>query len=113
MARTELTIRDIGRAGYDVNDNAETVTAANGAQFRNSGREWIYIIQTTGGAVTLTVPIPRTTDGAATASKTWTLTDGHHYTLPPFPTDAYNNPNEKVYLNITGTVHVTIYRDGT
>lgn len=113
MARTELTVNEITRTGGYMNAMSEAVTAANGAQFRNSGREWIRIGNTTGGNVTITVSIPRLVDGAAIASKTWVIVTATYLYLPPFPTDIYNHPNEKVYVDTTGTIGVVVFRDGT
>ena len=113
MARTELTVNDITRAGGYMNSLAQAVAAAIGAEYRNSGREWIRIGNTSGSTTTITIPIPRLVDGAGTASKTWTVLNNAYLYLPPFPTDIYNYANEKVYLNTTQAIAVVVFRDGT
>ena len=113
MARIELTVYDITRTGKSLNDFDVAITAATGAQYRNSGREWVRLLNLSGVSATLTVPIPRTVDGAAVASKTWTIVNNDYFYLPPFPTDSYNYPNEKVYLDTTQNLLMVVFRDGS
>jgi hypothetical protein len=113
MARTLVSITDITRAGAILADLTTAIVAANGGAFRNSGREWLYVSNASGNTVTITVTIPRTVDGAAVASKTWSLATGKAITIPPFGTDTYNNPNDQVYFSANYNVSVCVYRDDT
>ena len=62
MARTELTIQEIARAGLEPSySNA----AADGNNFENTGREFVHVKNGSGSAVTVTIQTPGTVDGLA------------------------------------------------
>lgn len=113
MARLQLTVNDIDRDGGYMNTLKETVAVADGAMFRNSGREWLRVGNSSGSTTTLSIPIPRLVDGATTATKTWSIGTGNYLYLPPFPTDIYNQVDEMVYLSATQIIDVVVFRDGT
>ncbi len=113
MARTQLTVNDIMRSGALLNSLAQAVTAANGAMYRNTGREWLRVGQTSGGNCTLTISIPRTVDGKAVTPQTYTIATATYLYLPPFPTDDYNYPNEMVYVDVNTAATMIVFRDGT
>lgn len=112
MARTNVPTTNVLRAGALMTATAVSVTAANGAKFRNTGREWICITNASGSSSTITATTPKTVDGLAVADKTWTVATGTSLHLPPFPSDTYNNADDQVYLDTTQTVSMTCYRDG-
>jgi hypothetical protein len=114
MARLQLTVNDITRAGaLFPGTYAQTLAIADGAKYRNSGREWLRIGNASGGNATITIPIPRLLDGAAVASKSYTLANNSYFYLPPFPTDTYNYSDEMVYINTTAIVTAIVWRDGS
>jgi hypothetical protein len=113
MARTLLPVEDVGRDGVTTWALAQTIQIANGAKFRNTGREWLKISNATGGDASVTVPIPRLIDGMAVDPQPYTIPAGGLRYIPPFPTDPYNQVNEMVYIDTDTIVTMAVFRDGT
>jgi hypothetical protein len=113
MARTQLTVHDATRTGLYLGTIGQAVAAANGAMYRNTGREWVRVSNTSGSPCTLTFSVPRTVDGQSVNATSYTVANNTYLYLPPFPVNDYNYPNEMVYITGTVALTITIFRDGT
>lgn len=106
MARLTLTIAQTTPDGVDVEDGAETVLLADGADFVNDGTVRLRVANASGGDITLTALTPITVgDGGAAAlavaDRAVSVVDGTVRYFGPYPTGIFNQSNGKVYLDVS------------
>jgi hypothetical protein len=110
MADVDLTIYDVDRDGVDLTANATTVNTANDYYFKNNGRVKLFVKNTTGSTVTITVETPNTVDGLAITDKTATLANNKEALLGPYPPSDYNDANQKVHVTFNQAVDIVAVR---
>ena len=107
MARTELTVQAIVRAGDE-----PTYEAANsdGEEFDNTGKQFLHIKNGSGGSITITIVTPGTVDEGdlAVADRTIAIPAGKERMIGPFPPATYNQSDETVDVNFSGVTSLTI-----
>lgn len=105
MARTELTVQTISRAGLEATTDA---AIADGHKFVNDGK--LTLLHVINGAtdVVVTVQTAYTLDGKALADDTVTCTANEERFIGPFPADIYNQTDGMVYIDYDDTSNVTV-----
>ena len=73
MAAGTLIVNEISRLGKAVEENMVAPTVTDGDSFANDGRTFLYVINGSVGAITVTVDTPATVDGQALADLTVTV----------------------------------------
>ncbi len=104
MARTELTVQTISRAGLEA---VYTTAIADGHKFVNDG---MMLVTLKNGATdkTITVQTAATVDGKAVADDSVTLTANEERDIGPFPPGIYNQTDGMVYIDYSSPTNVTI-----
>lgn len=101
-----LTVATVSRAGVDLGAAA---AAAGGDEFVNTGKEILYIKDTAGGGLTLTIATPGTSDGLAVAERTVVIANNEEKLIGPFqPTGLYNDGDGRVQLTYSDVTGVTV-----
>lgn len=111
MADIDLTVYDVVKAGLDLTANATTVVATtNNYFFLNSGKEILYVNNTTGS--TCVVEITRTgqVDGASPAARSVSVATAKEFAIGPFEPSDFNDGNGKVKLVFDQAVDAVIAR---
>ncbi|MGW4639556.1 hypothetical protein ACWEN6_13560 [Sphaerisporangium sp. NPDC004334] len=108
MARTDLTPTPVTRAGLSLAAALPNPGNAQGHMYVNSPYRWLRVKNTDSNPVTVTAQIPGTVDGQDIEDRTYTIpaTTGD-VLIPPFPA-VYNQPNGKVYIDLSGAAGVTL-----
>lgn len=104
-----LTVAQIVKTGtlYSL-----TAAAGGGDSFQNSGKEFIAVLNGSGGAITVTVAAQR---GCADFGVTNAAHDivvsvaaGATRLIGPFPTDKFNDSNGRVQITYSGVTSLTV-----
>jgi len=90
MAYTVLTAQPVTISGLVPSYAAATLT--DGDQFRNSGKEFIHVINGGGSPCVVTVPTPATIKGLTIQDKTVSVAAGTDRMIGTFDPGLYNNP---------------------
>lgn len=77
--------------------------AAGGDTFPNTGSQYVYWQNTSGGAITVSQVIQTTVDGEAVAAKTFSIAGGATIMTGPYPVGTYNDGNSNT--NFTYSVN--------
>lgn len=116
MARLELTIQTIGRAGVDIG-GGQAVLAADDAQFANDGATVLKLDNTTGAAIIITFQTPQTvleSPALPVAEQTFSVPATSERWLGPFPAATFNDGNGKLLVDSpTDGVNMTAVRIGS
>lgn len=103
------------RGGTDVSSTAQAASGG-GDKFNNLGQQLLYIENTGGADITLTIVIQSTIDGQAPSNRTVTVphTVAAHLIIGPFPTGVYNDGNGQVNLTYSAVsgVKVNVFTPG-
>jgi len=111
MSDVNLTIYDCDDDGIgNLTDNAVTINTANDYYFLNNGACKVYVENTTGVTVTMTIETPNTVAGLAIADKDVTLATGKADLFGPFAPGAFNDQDRKVHLTFDQAVDVVVVR---
>lgn len=96
MARTELTVQTIDRAGLE-----PTMTAliADGHKFMNDGKLTRLMVVNGATPFILTIQTPETVDGLAVAERTVAIGAAGTYEIGPFQASLYNQADGMVYID--------------
>lgn len=94
MARLDLTVHDVIRAGTDIGAG-QGIVAANDAMFANDGKVILKVVNANGGAQTFDVITPGTigADSLAIADLTVSIAGSTTEYCGPWPTGIYNQPS--------------------
>ena len=106
-----LTPREITRAGIDLSTGGGGFVAASagGDKFANTGREFVYFTNLSGGTITVTVDVqPDTIDGLAVANKTLAVLPATNAIMGPFPPGNYNDASGFTNLSYSGVASLTL-----
>jgi len=111
MAYTDLTIQVVTIAGLEPAYVA--ATASDGDMWRNSGKEFLHVVNAGGGSIDVTVLTPATVDGLAIEDKIVTIPAGEDRMIGTFKPSLYNNPAggtdpSKIYVEYSGVSSVTV-----
>jgi hypothetical protein len=104
MAASALTPTQITRAGI-----VDTLSAANvdGNYFANTGREWIEVLNGSGGSIN--VIFAGVTDGITVATlKTIAVAAGVRKKIGPFPSTPYSDADGRVQVTYSAVTTVTV-----
>ncbi|MEV4749072.1 hypothetical protein AB0K21_22060 [Streptosporangium sp. NPDC049248] len=108
MARADLPVTLMTRAGHNLAAALPTPAIADGHMFTNNGRRMVRVKNSNGASRTVTVQIPGEVEGQAVPDRTYTVaaTTGD-VLIPPLP-GVYNQANGKVYLDYSDPAGVTV-----
>lgn len=104
MARTALTVQQISRAALTPSYASANV---DGHSIPADGEAFIHV-KTGGTGATVTVPIPRSIDGQAVASKSYVIGTSAERMIGPFPKDTYDQGDGSVHIDFSSVTTVTI-----
>jgi hypothetical protein len=105
MARTDITAQQIVRTGLEETFIAAT---ADGQMFANDGRMILHVKNGAGAPINVTIQTPGSVDGLAIAEQVVAVTNGEERFIGPFPTNIYNQADEKVYVDYSSPTTVTV-----
>lgn len=105
MARTELTVQQMTRAGLAATFTAGDAT--NGHQFKNDGYTFLWVVATTNATV-VTVIHPGTVDGLGVADQTVSLGTNSEKLIGPFPARFNQGSTNYVYVDLSVDTGVTL-----
>jgi hypothetical protein len=108
MARTDLPVTAITRAGHDLSAAAGTAAIADGHMYVNNGRRMVRLRNTNAAARTVTVQIPGEVEGQAIPDRAYVVPATTGDVLIPPLTAVYNQANGKVYLDYDATPGLTV-----
>jgi len=103
MARTNLSVQNVVRAGLTPTETAADV--ANGNQFDNDTENRTFLkVRNSGGSpynVTITPLDPADADGlnVTIADRVVAVTNGATVFIGPFPSSVYTQPDGKIYAS--------------
>lgn len=100
-----LTAQTIVRAGLEATYAA---AAGGGDEFVNTGVEVLHVKNASVGDITVTVVSQATVDGLAVADRAVVVTAGEERFIGPFPTNVYNDANQKIQVTYSGVTTLTI-----
>ena len=101
----DLSVETTARTGLNPTYN----TAANGGDaFVNTGNEVVHIKNSGGSGRTVTFATPATVDGLAVADRDVTVPAGEERIVGPFPTNTYNDGDNKVQMTYDNEADLTI-----
>ena len=111
MAYTDLTIQTVTISGLEPTYVAATAT--DGDMWRNSGKEFLHVINASGGSINVTVLTPATVDGLAIEDKVVAVPAGEDRMIGTFKPAHYNNPAGgtdpgKIYVEYSAVTSVTV-----
>ena len=101
MARLNLVIKTVNRAGVDIGAG-QAVLAADDAEMVNDGKTIIKMENTTGGAIVITFVTPQTvlsTPALAVADQTFSVPANVPRFIGPFPTATYNQSDGTLQID--------------
>lgn len=104
MARASVSVIAISRAGKNISDaNKTTIALADGIEFENTGKEFLYLENTDTSTCAVTIQTGRQVDGLAVADRTVTLqaagTAGDKQLVGPFSRKDYNQSGGKIFVD--------------
>lgn len=109
MARANLPVTRLTRAGHDLTAALPTAAIADGHAFANNGRRMLRVRNSAEEERTVTVQIPGQVEGQPLPDVPYPVPAGGDVLIPPLP-PIYNQPGGKVYLDYSDpdglTVHV-------
>ncbi|MEV0313527.1 hypothetical protein [Nonomuraea fuscirosea] len=110
MARENLPITDMGRAGVNLN-SALTAAVADGHAFGYSSRRQIRLVNAGASARTVTVVMPGQVDGKELPDQPYPLAAGDDLLVPPFPPIYRRAEDDTVWINYDNPadVQVSVY----
>jgi len=113
MAYTVIVAQTVTKTG--LNPAYVAATATEGDKFRNTGKEFIHVINAGVGAVAVTVPTPAEISGLAIEDKVVSVPAGEDRMIGPFESALYNQSGaDKGYCYVTydqvATVTVAVLR---
>jgi len=108
MARTELTVYTLTRAGIPTTAAYMTAAIADGHSFVNDGSTFIVVSNASGSPVTATVLTPGNVDGNAIADLSITVPASGRVNSGTFPKSVYNQSDGSTYVDYSATTGVTI-----
>ncbi len=111
MAYTDLTVQTITKDG--LNPTYASATATEGDMFRNSGKEFIHVVNASGGSINVTVATPATISGLAIEDKVVAVPAGEDRMIGTFEPALYNQPAGstdagKTYISYSAVSSVTV-----
>ncbi len=105
MARVTLTLAQMLPGGVEL---VPVAAETDGNAFANTGNQWLYVLNGSGGNVVVTIQTPKTVDGNAVAEVTKTLATMEDWLFGVFRVDVYNQPSGEVYVDYDIVTTVTV-----
>ena len=105
MARTSLTVQDIGLSGLTPSYSSAN---ADGNSFANDGDVFLHVKNGSGSDITLTIQTPAKVDGVDIEEVTVTVTAGSEEMVGAFPTTTFNQSGGVVYVDYSAVTTVTV-----
>ncbi|TMR99516.1 hypothetical protein [Nonomuraea basaltis] len=106
MARENLAVTEMGRAGVNLNA-ALTPAHADGHAFGFSARRQVRLINAGASPRTVTVVMPGQVDGQELPDRPYVLAAGADLLVPPFP-PIYRQSNDSVWMNYDNPADVQV-----
>ena len=111
MAYTELAAQTVIKTG--LNPTYAAATLVDGNMFRNTGKEFVHVVNAGGGAVAVTVPTPATISGLLIEDRIVSVPGGEDRMIGTFEPGLYNQPAGgtnagKAYVKYDQTTSVTV-----
>jgi hypothetical protein len=99
------SVNTIDRTGGTNPTTLGVQCASGGDSFPNTGAQFVFWNNTSGGSITITEVLQATVDGQATAtvSRTFAIAAGATLCSGPYPTTSYNDGNGR--MNFTYSVN--------
>ena len=104
MARLNLVVQTVGRAGKDIG-SGQAVLQADGAEVGNDGQTVLKMVNANGSPRTLTLVTPAvilTSPSLAVADQTYVVPANDERWIKLGPATIYNQENGKVNIDISG-----------
>lgn len=105
MARTELTVQTISRAGLEASYGS---AIADGHKFANDGNMTFVHIKNGSVDKTITIQTAATVDGKAVGDDAIVCTANEERLIGPFPASIYNQADGLVYIDYSSPTNVTV-----
>lgn len=103
-----LTTQTVNRTTGQTLTTAAATTGA-GDTWTNTGSEFLYINNASGGSITVTVTIPLLVDGVAISTgKQFTVGATTIKLIGPFPTSTYTDTNGNATVTYSAVTSVTV-----
>lgn len=109
MAYTDLTTQVISKDG--IVPSYVTATLTDGNMFRNTGKEFIHVVNASGGGVNVTVPTPAKVVGLDIEDKVVVVGAGTDQMIGPFEPGFYNQSGAdkgKTYVEFDTITSITV-----
>ena len=109
MAYTNLTTQVISKTGIIPTYAAAVITDGN--KFVNTGKEFIHVVNASGGSINVTVPTPAQVAGLDIEDKVVAIGAGVDTMIGPFEPGYYNQSGGdkgKTYVEFSAVTSVTI-----
>lgn len=105
-----LTVTTIDRNGQNLT-TLDVAAAGGGDSFANTGSEFLYLNNASGGAIVVTLDVIATVDSQRTAAvtdPTVSVPAGNAMVIGPFPTGIYNDGNDRMNVTYDGVTSLTV-----
>lgn len=103
-----LTVQTIDRAG-DGLAPVYAAAAAGGDDFPNTGQQFLHVKNGGGAPITVTAVTPQQVAGLGVADETYSIpNDALGKFIGPFPTQTFNNAQQRVALTYSAVTSVTV-----
>lgn len=108
MARADLPVTQITRAGHDLAAALPHPAVADGHKFVNNGRRMVRVKNANAADRTVTVQIPGSVEGQPLPDVPYTIpADDGDVLIPPLPA-IYNQADGRVYLDYSDPAGVSV-----
>lgn len=105
MARVTLTLAQMSHSGVEL---VPVAAETDGNAFANTGNQWLYVLNGSGGNLIVTIKTPLTVEGIAVAEITKTLATMEDWLFGTFSTRIFNQSNGEVHIDYDTVSSVTV-----
>ena len=105
MARVLLTLAQMSHSGTEL---VPVAAEAAGNAIANTGNQWLYVNNGSGGTIVVTILTPLTVEGIAVAEITKSLLAGEDWIFGTFSTRIFNQANGEVHIDYDGVSSLTV-----
>lgn len=102
-----LTVNSLSRDGFNLTDG-DTAAAGGGDEFANTGQEYLYVDNQDGTDTDVTFVTQATADSQAIGDRVVTVPAGERMLIGPFPTNIYNDGNDRVQVTYEKVTSLTV-----
>lgn len=104
-----LTVQTADRGGLNLTDS-DVAASAGGDSFANDGNTALYVLNGSGGDITVTLVFGTgaAVDGQSPTNRTVVVEAGKAEIIGPFPTQYYNDGNGRMNVTYSGVTTLTV-----